>query len=52
MALKSYKDAKLYGYSNARVKAMKSKLVGKSVLNDILKTESISQMKLTREKNP
>ncbi len=41
MALKSYKDAKLYGYSNARVKAMKSKLVGKSVLNDILKTESI-----------
>jgi len=39
--LKSYNDAKLYGYSNARVKAMKSKLVGKGVLNDILKTESI-----------
>jgi V/A-type H+-transporting ATPase subunit C len=39
--LKSYKDAKLYGYSNARVKAMKSKLVGRSVLNEILKTESI-----------
>lgn len=39
--LKSYNDAKLYGYSNARVKAMKSKLVGRSVLNEILKTESI-----------
>ena len=39
--MKSYKDAKLYGYSNARVKAMKSRLVGRSVLNEILKTENI-----------
>ena len=39
--LDSYNNAKLYGYSNARVKAMKSKLVGKGVLNEILKTESI-----------
>ena len=42
--LDSYNNAKLYGYSNARVKAMKSKLVGKSVLGEILKTESIPTM--------
>lgn len=39
--LKGYNDAKLYGYSNTRVKAMKSRLVGRSILNEILKTESI-----------
>ena len=39
--LKSYHDARLYGYANARVKAMESKLVSRGALDEILKTSSI-----------
>jgi V/A-type H+-transporting ATPase subunit C len=42
-----YRMAKLYGYSNARVKAMESKLVRKEIMNEISKLGDASSI-LTR----
>ena len=39
-----YREAKLYAYSNARVKAMESELIPRSTIDDIAKLESIEPM--------